>query len=184
MAEENDADQVEETPASPPSEAPSPEPTPSEPVTSGSNLRVIGIAVAASLATAIVTYGATSLVTSAGERRRMEAAQVTFDEQLGAANQRTADVQGQLETLHQKQALYVAHTSVVRAMQELDKNNYGSASELMKHAGDALGAADPAVAGPIRQAIVETQIEVGADRIAQLNQLREIAKGLQEALGS
>ncbi len=188
MAEETDEDKDAEAEAQPPPPPPAPEPVPTaEPppeASNGANLRVIGIAVAASLATAFVTYGATSLSMSSGERSRADAARADFQTELAAAEQRTAEVRAQLEALHQKQALYVAHTSVVRAMQELDKTNYGSAAELLKHAGEALGAADPAVAGEVRQTLLETQIEVGEDRIGQLNRLREIAKQLQVAMGA
>ncbi|MEM6925405.1 MAG: hypothetical protein AAF602_00650 [Myxococcota bacterium] len=182
MAEENeDADHVDDA-EPPPVADPVDVPPTQAPPSSRPDLRTIGIAVLASAATAVVTYGATSWSMAAGERSRAEAAQTAFDTRITSAEQQTAEVRGQLEALHQQQAVYVAHTSIVRAMQELDKSNFGSAAELLKHAGEALGAAHPAKVGKIRQTVLETPIEVGEDRIAQLNRLREIAKQLQAAM--
>lgn len=160
-----------------PTEAPPPSPPPS-----GSNLRTVGIAVLASLLTGLVAAGGTGLTLSMGERSRTEAAEAECLAQVTAAKTETAEVRRELEALHQRQALYVAHTSIVRAMQELDQSNYGSAGQLVKHAGEALEAADPATTGTIKKAVQTTNIDVSEDRIAQLNRLRLLAKQLQAAM--
>jgi len=187
MAEETESEESEERVEEAQAEEPEAEPAPGEvPAPEGPavNLRATMIAVLASLVTALLTYGGTSALLTMAETSRAEAARAEFDARIATADARVADLQAQLERLHQQQAVYVAHTSVVRAMQELDRSNFGSASELVKHAGEALSAADPQATHDVQQIIRETRIEVGEDRISQLDHLRGIAKRLQEAMGS
>ena len=148
----------------------------------GDMLRLVGVGSAAALVTGLLTWGGTSIALSSAEQSRAETAQAEFDARLAQAEQRTAQVQAELAQLHRRQALFASHASVVRAMQELDRNNFGSAAQLLDHASGSLDAADPAKAAEIQQAIASTQIEVGEDRIAQLNQLSELAKQLQAAM--
>lgn len=183
-----DAPEPIEDPAAPvdepvPAVEPTPEPAPPPPpATSGGTFRLVGVALVTGLVTGLLTLGASALYFSLGERSRAEATQAEHTAALADARAQTARVQAELEALHQRQALYVAHTSVVRSMQELDKSNFGSAEELLVHAGKALDAADPVVAGEIKATIEQTSIEVGADRLAQLAELRRLAKELQTAM--
>ncbi|MEN0064282.1 MAG: hypothetical protein AAGA48_19185 [Myxococcota bacterium] len=187
MAEEPD-EKVEEAPAPDPvDEGEAPEPAePSEPpqanAVAWSPVAFVAVAFMAALVTGALTYATTSAYDAAQERARPAAAQTQFEAQLAEAKQRTATVQAELEQLHRKQAIYAAHTSVVRAMQELDKSNFGSADELMRHAREALGAANPHAVAEVQKTLTATTIEVSQDRIGQLNDLRKIAKQLQAAM--